>query len=153
MIKKKEITITTETAAKSKKSKPKITKKKFPGFIINAGFELIRPLEALLLEYEFINDKEVSQRLKKVGSIKLLVLCGIFVRDDNRDLDILIVGDNIKRPTLEKEIRIMESEIGRELRYAVFEVKEFQYRIGMYDKLVRDILEHEHRKLINLLVK
>jgi len=152
MIKKKDLIVVTEKKPRSKKSKPKVTKKKVSGFVINSRFELIRPLEALLLEYEFINDKEIVKRLKKSGSIKLLVLSGIFVRDDNRDLDMLVVGDKIKRPVLEKELRLIESEIGKELRYAIFDTKEFQYRISMYDKLVRDILEHEHRKLISTLI-
>ena len=38
----------------------------------------------------------------------------------------------------------MEAEIGSELVYAIFDTKEFTYRLNMYDKLVRDILDFPH---------
>jgi hypothetical protein len=65
----------------------------------------------------------------------------------------LIVGDSLKREVLEKEIVTLESEIGRELSYAVFETKEFNYRITMYDKLIRDVLENKHSLIINKIKK
>jgi hypothetical protein len=42
----------------------------------------------------------------------------------------------------------MEAEIGGELSYAVFETKEFLYRLNMYDKLVRDILDYPHEVVV-----
>jgi hypothetical protein len=60
----------------------------------------------------------------------------------------LIVGDNIKRRKVEEEIRKLEAEIGVELAYAVFDSKEFSYRLNMYDKLVRDILDFPHEIIL-----
>ena len=42
----------------------------------------------------------------------------------------------------------MEAEIGKELRYAVLNTKEFIYRLDMYDKFIRDILDYPHERLI-----
>ena len=56
----------------------------------------------------------------------------------------LIVGDKMKRSKIEEEVRKLEAEIGTELVYAVFDTKEFIYRLDMYDKLVRDILDFPH---------
>ena len=95
------------------------------------------------------NEKDIISRIKKSGRIKLLALSGLFIKDHNRKLDILIVGNRIKKDILEKEIAIIESEIGRELRYAFFDQEEFAYRTSMYDKLIRDILENDHKKLID----
>ena len=50
----------------------------------------------------------------------------------------------MKRSKIEEEVRKLEAEIGTELVYAVFDTKEFIYRLDMYDKLVRDILDFPH---------
>jgi hypothetical protein len=52
---------------------------------------------------------------------------------------------------LDNIIKSIEAEMGHEIRYAVFETKEFTYRLGMFDKLIRDILDYPHEKIINRL--
>jgi hypothetical protein len=64
---------------------------------------------------------------------------------------VLIVGNSLKKDILEKEMAILESEIGRELRYAVFSIEEYQYRITMYDKLIRDIMDNRYITIIDTL--
>ena len=66
-------------------------------------------------------------------------------------MDLLVVGDNLKQGQLETTIKTIESEIGREIRYAVFETSEFNYRYSIFDKLIRDILDYPHEKIINKL--
>ncbi len=83
-----------------------------------------------------------------VGKIKLFVVSGIFLHEKETRVDILMVGDNLKRNLIEQVVRTLESEIGKELSYAVFDTQEFLYRISMYDKLVRDILDYPHERLI-----
>lgn len=119
------------------------------GWVLDNRFELVQQLKTLLINSELIHEKKIIQQLRKAGTIQLLLLSGLFVKDANRKLDILIVGKKLKRDVLIKEINIIESEIGRELRYAFFNEKEFKYRLGMYDKLIRDILENDHLKLVN----
>jgi hypothetical protein len=41
--------------------------------------------------------------------------------------------------------------VGKELRYAFFSTDEFKYRMSMYDKLVRDILDYPHKVLLDKL--
>ena len=45
----------------------------------------------------------------------------------------------------------VEAEIGKELTFASFETADFHYRLGMYDKLIRDILDYPHQKLLDKL--
>jgi hypothetical protein len=57
------------------------------------------------------------------------------------------------RPTIKglfvnSHIRALEAEIGREIVYAVFDYKEFLYRLNMYDKLIRDVLDFPHKVLV-----
>jgi hypothetical protein len=150
-LKKKSFSKKVPKKTKNKKEEVTYTKVKKQGWIINNNFKLVRPLRNLLLDSELIQEKGIIKQIRKSGTIKLLVLSGIFIKDANRKLDILIVGKKIKRDILEKEVSIIESEIGRELRYAFFSEKEFSYRLSMYDKLVRDIIENEHRELVNTL--
>ena len=54
----------------------------------------------------------------------------------------------MKRGRIEGGIRKLEAEIGMELAYTVFDTKEFIYRLNMYDKLVRDILDYPHEVIL-----
>ncbi len=139
------------TKEKKGEKKPVIVKKKVSGWALNRRFELIEPLQQLLIDRDLINEKLLVSKIRKAGSIKLLLLSGIFTRDDNRKLDILVVGNRLKKDILEEYMLVLESEIGRELRYAFFSEQEYEYRLSMYDKLIRDSLENEHISLINSL--
>lgn len=152
-IKKKTFVKKVEKKSRKKNAKQEFKNIKVQGWVLNRTFELVRPLQLLLVESELINEKDIVKRVKKSGTIKLLILSGIFIRDNHRVVDILVVGNNLKRDILNREIAIIESEVGREIAYAFFDQKEFEYRMSMYDKLVRDILENDHKKLINKIVK
>ena len=132
-------------------SKIKIIKKRSDGWILDENFQFLVPLQNLLIEGGSLNSKEIVDKLKKVGTLKLVIVSGIFIQDMNSRADILIVGDNLHSPSLERAIRTLESEVGRELRYVVFETADFRYRLGIYDKLLRDILDYSHKKLVNKL--
>ena len=80
--------------------------------------------------------------------MKLVVTSGIFIKNHDSRVDLLIVGDKMKRGKIEEGIKRIEAEIGMELVYAVFETKEFLYRLNMYDKLVRDILDYPHEVVL-----
>jgi hypothetical protein len=141
----------TRSIAKVTKKKTTTVKKRVTVYLLDQGFTLIEPLSVLLLESELIHVPELPTRFKSIGKLKLLVVSGVFLRHDDRPIDLLIVGDKFDMPVLHKTIGILESEIGRELRYALFTTDDFLYRIKMYDKLIRDIFEFPHQKLVNQL--
>ncbi len=91
----------------------------------------------------------IMKRLSGVGKLKFVLVSGVFIQDFDSRVDILVVGDRIKSSALERAIRILESEVGKELRYAFFETNDFTYRLNIYDRLVRDIIDHPHQKIIN----
>ncbi|MCI5050884.1 MAG: hypothetical protein MRY57_01090 [Candidatus Pacebacteria bacterium] len=148
-LKKKTFTKKILKPTKKKDAKSEYRKKKVNGWILNTRFDLVKPLQKLLLDSELIKESDIAKRIKKSGTIKFLVLSGLFMRDEDRKLDVLIVGEKIKKDILEKEIAIIESEIGHELRYTFFTLADFEYRISMYDKLVRDVLESDHITIID----
>ena len=81
--------------------------------------------------------------------MKLLVVSGLFTQNNDSRIDVLLVGDRLKRSKIEKALKDMESEIGKELAYALFETSEFKYRMEVYDKFVRDILDYPHKVLLD----
>ena len=114
----------------------------------NSLFKYAKEFEDLLVRSDSLNKEKLLDNFKNVGRIKLLVISGVFIKNDHSRVDLLIVGDKIKRGGIEGGIRKLEAEIGAELIYAVFNTKEFIYRLNMYDKFVRDILDYPHEILL-----
>ncbi len=131
--------------------KGKKAKKKTEGWSLNPEFAYNDSLRGLLVEEEFLNKKELVRRFRRAGKIKLFVVSGIFIKDQEREgrVDMLIVGDNLRKPWIEDTVRKLEAEVGKELSYAIFDTQEYIYRIEMYDKLIRDILDFPHEKLVS----
>jgi hypothetical protein len=51
----------------------------------------------------------------------------------------------MNKSKIEEGMRRIEAEMGIELVYATFTTKDFIYRLNMYDKLVRDVLDFPHQ--------
>lgn len=127
----------------------KTTKKKVSGFIACKDFGLNQPLRDLLIESGGMHISDIGSRFAGTGKITLFIVSGIFMHDTDRMADLMIVGDRLDRKMIEGEIRKLESEVGKELRYALFDTDEFMYRLKMYDKLLRDVLDYPHEKIVN----
>ena len=134
-------------SARDKKGK----KKKGNGWTVNKNFPYFRSLENLLIEQSLISEGEIVKRLSRVAKLKLVVIAGIFIQDPDSRVDILLVGDNFRKATLNRVIKGFESEIGKDVRYAAFDTAEFKYRMGMCDKLLRDIFDYPHKKILDIL--
>jgi len=114
----------------------------------NPLFKYAKEFDRLLVAADTIDRKSIGDSFKKVGRVKLLLVSGIFIKNKDTRIDLLIVGDKMKRNKIDKEIKKLEAEIGTELMYAVFDTKEFIYRLNMYDKLVRDVIDFPHEIII-----
>lgn len=135
-----------------KKGKKLVLKKKSEGgWVLNPAFPFLSALRTLLINTVLFNQNEVLRKLNTVGRIKMVAVAGVFLNDSDSRVDLLVVGDSLRFGALDNVIRNIESEIGKELRYSAFETADFEYRFGIYDKLVRDILEYPHRKILNKL--
>lgn len=146
MIKGKRFTI----AVPVKRGKKTLMKKKKEGgWMLNPAFPYLPAIRNLLVDTVLIKNNDILRRLNTVGKMRLIILAGTFIQNDDSRVDLLVVGDNIRSGPLEAVIRTIESEIGKELRYAAFETADFHYRLGIYDKLVRDILDYPHQKLLD----
>jgi len=137
--------------SKKVRGKIKENKLKVHGYILNQDFPHISALRQLLVNSQNLNKSDIVKRLSNVGKIKLVLVSGVFIENNDSRVDILLVGNNIKKGSLNNIIKTMEAELGREISYAFFETPDFQYRIEMCDKLVRDIIDYPHTVLLNKL--
>ena len=142
--KKKEMDESTGEAPEKKKGKAA----KFAwGF--DADSKYVRPLVLFVREASPIRYDQIVDTLRRSGRITAVVLSGSFLGDSSRPADLLIAGDSMNERRLEAAIRALEPLYGRELRYASFSTPEFQYRLTIQDRLLRDTLDFPHLVLLD----
>lgn len=98
-----------------------------------------------------ISDSNAIAVLKKAGSLRLVALSGLFTGAIESKIDLLVVGDKLEEKPLAAAVRVLEAELGRELRYASFTTEQFRYRQGVYDRLLRDLFDYPHRAILDRL--
>ena len=120
-------------------------------FSANPDFDFYHELRSLILKSSPASKEKILNRVQRLGSIKLLLLAGVFLNSDNSRLDLFIVGDHITQAKLNSFLRDLEAEVGKDIAFALMSAKEFNYRFHMFDRFVHDILEKPNEKLINKL--
>ncbi len=124
-------------------------KQKMQGYALNKGFQELQALQTFLFETAPINGKTVIKHLRKAGPIDFVVMAGIFVRDFDQRLDLLVTMKKLSESKIENAIRSLEAELGVELRYSAMQSDDLRYRVGMYDKLTRDVFDYPHQILVD----
>lgn len=119
------------------------------GYCLDQRFLYLQPLKNLLVTVSLHADESLVKKLVPVGKLKLLVASGVFIREWDTRVDLLIVGDELNMTRLDTVMKILESEVGKELSYSAFETEDFEYRLGIHDRLIRDILDAPHTTLID----
>jgi len=132
-------------------AKAGLIKKRGKGYLLNRSYRYLPAIGNFLIDANPLSEKEIVKKISVSGNVKLILISGIFLHNPDSRVDILIVGDHIKQGKLHTVMSTIEAELGKELRYAVFETGDFQYRMGIYDKLIRDILDSQHKKIFNKL--
>jgi hypothetical protein len=132
-------------------NKVELVKKRASGFVLNSEFQYLEGLQQLLAGTSIMNHRDLLRRLGKTGKLKLVVLAGVFVRDLESRLDLLLVGDRLRRRALENSVRDIEAELGKEIRYAAFATDDFLYRLSVRDRLIRDALDFTHDTVVDRL--
>ena len=79
----------------------------------------------------------VIAELKRLPGLKFLVLAGTFVGESDR-VDLLIVGDE-KKEAVEELLRHDPSM--RYVKYSIFSVPDFLYRLNLKDKFIKEIVQ------------
>jgi len=118
-------------------------------FSANRKFPHYDALHQFLRATTALNDADLITPLKRAGNLRLVVLSGMFTGVIETRIDLLVVGDKLEDKPLESAVRTLEAELGRELRFAAFSTEDFRYRVGVYDRLIRDVLDYPHRTVLD----
>ncbi len=122
-------------------------------YCLNKDFPHNQALKDLLFDFELLDKRELAARFKPVGRIKLFIVSGVFIGEEKSRVDILLVGEAIKRPKAEKIFEALSAELGRDVTYSIMDVEEYEYRYKMYDKFVRDVVDMPHERVIDKLTE
>ena len=105
-----------------------------------------------ILNYDILEDRmDVAKKFRGCGRLKLVVLSGIFMNDTSGRVDLTIVGDDLNRKAIERQIHKMEADFGRELKYAILETEDFNFRMFSGDRFIRDIFDYPFEYSLNKL--
>ena len=73
---------------------------------------------------------------------------GQFTRDDLSGVDLLIVG-NVNSNAVQKYVTDLEEREGKELRYTIFNLDEFTYRLQIKDRFVSNVMRAKKQVLVD----
>ncbi len=121
------------------------------GYGLDSKFLYLQSLKNLLITVSLHADDSLVKKFSAVGKLKLLIASGVFIQEWDTRVDLLIVGDDLNMGRLSAVMSIIESEIGKEISYSAFKTEDFEYRLGIHDRLVRDILDAPHTTLVDKL--
>lgn len=127
----------------------KSRKLKALGFALNKNFPQLQSLQTFLFETAPINGKALLSHLRKAGPLDFVAVAGVFVREFEQRLDVMLAMKKLSQSKVETAIRSLEAEIGIEIRFAAMTSEELIYRVGMYDKLMRDVFDYKHQILVD----
>lgn len=135
----------------SKKTKGAIRKVHELGYTLDQKFPYLQALKNLLITVSLHADETLIKKFASVGKIKLFIASGVFIQEWDTRVDLLVVGDDLNMIKLDMVMKTLEAEVGKEISYSAFETEDFEYRVGIHDRLIRDILDSPHTVLIDKL--
>lgn len=124
-------------------------KLKVQGYMLNTKFPQLSSLQTFLFETAPIDGKTLLKHMRKAGPLDFVACAGIFTREFDQRLDVILSMKTLNNQKIETAIRSLESELGIEIRFAAFTTEDLIYRVGMYDKLTRDVFDYPHQILID----
>lgn len=124
-------------------------RKQMQGYGIDLKFPKLVALQSFLFDTAPLDSKTVLRHLRKAGKLDVVVMCGIFTRTFEGRLDLILASKKLQQGKVESAIRTLEAELGIEIRFAAFNTEDFLYRLGMYDKLTRDVFDYPYQILID----
>lgn len=97
-----------------------------------------------------VSDMPVDEAtdLKALGNVEVAALMGQFTRDESTGIDVLIVG-NVNQNALAKYVTELEKQEGKDLRYTVFSLDDFTYRLQIKDRFMSNVLRSKKQVLLD----
>lgn len=127
----------------------KKNKMKALAYTLDKRFPELQALQTFLFETAPLDSKNLLKHLRQAGPLDFVGISGVFVRDFERRIDLLLSMKKLSQVKVEKAIRSLEAEVGIEVRFAAMSSEDLMYRVGMYDKLTRDFFDYSHEVLVD----
>src|ERR1035437_60055 len=134
---------------RNKKGRSVSKKTKESVYFLDQRFPYASVLSDLMAEASVKVDNRLMAKLMPAGKIKLIIASGIFTRQSDARLDLLIAGDDINEDKLARIIGSLETDIGRDLVYSSLTTVVFMYRLDLHDRLIRDVIDFNHIILVD----
>lgn len=121
---------------------------------VNQKYEYYQALSAIFGSGKMNKEAAVpsggddTDSLKALGNVELEVLTGQFTRDESSGIDLLLVGD-INKTQLNKYVAEMEAKEGKDIRYAVMDMPEFNYRQEVNDRFLALVLASKKQIVVD----
>lgn len=120
---------------------------------VNQKFEFYEPLKAIFGDGKTGSPKSAAAdneqpELRSLGNIDLALLTGQFTRDESSGVDVLVVGD-VNRSKLAKLMTDLEAREGKELRYTLMSLADFEYRQQIKDRFIANITAAKKQVLVD----
>lgn len=120
-----------KTASKSKEKKY---------YQVNTDFSFYKEIKALIIKAQILYEKDFTSKLKKIGTIKVMILTGLFINQLDSEIDLFLVGD-FDKIKLAKLVKELEKDLVKEINYSVMTEDEFKYRREIADIFLYNILD------------
>jgi hypothetical protein len=89
-----------------------------------------------------------AKDIMQLGNVELVVYTGQFTRDESAGVDLIIVGD-INQAKLNHFMGDLEAKEGKELRYAMMPLSEYEYRLQVNDRFLSNVLASKKQVLVD----
>jgi len=139
-----------ERLRKIKLFQAKIQKRK-RFYSLNPKFLFLNEIRAMIFRMSPLYLTDLKTFFRKDKKIKLLVASGVFLQEKKSPVDLIFVEDKIKKSRISRKIKKLEGEIGKEIKWSLLSREEFNYRLKMNDRFLRDVFDHAHKKIIDKL--
>jgi hypothetical protein len=86
--------------------------------------------------------------IKSLGNVEIAAYTGQFTRDESTGIDFFLVGD-INHAKLNRFMSELEAKEGKELRYTMMSLRDFQYRLQINDRFIATMLQAKKQVLVD----
>lgn len=90
----------------------------------------------------------LAKDIRAIGKVDLVVFTGQFTRDEVSGIDVLIVGD-VNQAKASRFMSDLEKSEGKELRYVILPLTNYQYRVQINDRFIVNLLDAKKQVIMD----
>ncbi len=95
-----------------------------------------------------VETDDEKEGLRSLGNVDIACLLGQFTRDEASGIDLMIVG-SVNQNAVARYVSDLEKQEGKDLRYTVFSLDEFTYRVQINDRFILNVLRSKMQVLVD----